>query len=251
MITINRNAADTALNPLAMSRPASLSNSQNSSNSFAQQLVSALEGYLSQHTDASHIDIAIDAQPGQNSGTRQFLVTVRDSPALPVITPLPAAPAPVVSSKFATQPTAVANSVSPVPSAPAAAEAGPPITSETDAYWALEPKEVQALRTIQDYKERHAKAQDLIHQGFSIDSDIMVYGDDPYITMRYRQDMGYTWIPAAGQPNIPVAPGLKFPGLPSYDPLQQPPGSIKVSTDFVKGFEATIPCGGVAWIKNA
>lgn len=251
MITINRNAADTASSVLAMSRPASLSNSQNSNNSFAQQLVAALEGYLSQNANASHIDIAIDAQPGQSSGMRQFLVTVRDSPALPVVTPQPSVPAPVVNAKLATPPAAVTTSVSPLPSATTAVEAAAPITSETDAYWALQPKEVQALRTIQDYKERQAKAQDLIRQGFSIDSDIMVYGDDPYITMRYRQDMGYTWIPAAGQANIPVAPGLKFPGLASYDPLQPPPGSIKVSTDFVKGFEATIPCGGVAWIRNA
>ena len=103
-----------------------------------------------------------------------------------------------------------------------------------DAYWAEQPAAVQALRTMPD-DQRYAAAQDLANQGYTIDVPIMVYGWDPTATMVVRQSDGLTWVPSAMQPNIPVAPGDSFPGLPSYDPNNPPAGSIKVTTDFAIG----------------
>ena len=103
-----------------------------------------------------------------------------------------------------------------------------------DAYWAEQPAAVQALRTMPD-DQRYAAAQDLANQGYTIDVPIMVFGWDPTATMVVRQSDGLTWVPSAMQPNIPVAPGDSFPGLPSYDPNNPPAGSIKVTTDFAMG----------------
>jgi hypothetical protein len=62
----------------------------------------------------------------------------------------------------------------------------------------------------------------------------MVYGWDAYKVMQMRQSYGYTWVPNAAQPAVPVIPGVNFPndiGLRPYDPDHPPAGSIKVSTD--------------------
>ena len=108
-----------------------------------------------------------------------------------------------------------------------------PGMSSADRYWASQPEPVRALRFAKP-EEREAMAQQLSKQGYAIDAPIMVWGWDPEQTMRLRQDYGYTWVPSAFQPQIPVAPGLAFPGTPSYDPNQIPPGSIPVSLDFLK-----------------
>jgi hypothetical protein len=199
------------------------------STSFAAQLASVLEGYLGTNSSNSHVEISVDAQPGQDSGTRQFVVTVKNPSAT-----APVPPAPASSSSPSTAATSVAPSSS--PSSPA-----PTFTNEVDAYWATQPKEVQALKDIHDFATRRGLAQDLISKGYTIDFDIMVWGDDPYAAMKNRLGSGYTWVPSAGQNPIPVSPGLSFPGLPSYDPAHPPAGSILVSLDFAKGLEHTSP----------
>ncbi|MEO5924841.1 MAG: hypothetical protein ABIR70_13560 [Bryobacteraceae bacterium] len=199
--------------------------------SFAQQLAESLEGYLNQASAGSHLEIDVLPSQGGNSGTRQFLVTVKGPQDTALTTPTPA--------------TAPATSVT----------AGPtdngPFTNEVDAYWASQPKEVQVLRTIRDWDERGQMGQKLAQQGFAIDPNIMIHGWDPYMTMKIRQGEGYTWIPAVGQDGIPVSPGLNFPGLPSYDPSKPPPGSIQVTTDFAIGLEHTSPGAGNVNFGNA
>ena len=110
----------------------------------------------------------------------------------------------------------------------------------------MQPPAVQALRGITDEATRFQTAEDLSKQGYTIDVPIMVWQWDPLITMKIRQNAGYTWVPSGDQSPIPTAPGCSLPGLPSYDPNNPPPGSILVSTDFAKGLESTAPWGGVA-----
>jgi hypothetical protein len=105
----------------------------------------------------------------------------------------------------------------------------------TQAYWAAQPPEIQALRDAPDQETRTAQAMDLAKQGFSIDVPIMVWGWNPLVTMQIRQNDGYTWVPSGLQPPIPVAPGIPFPGFQSYDANKPPTGSIMVTTDFAKG----------------
>lgn len=89
-------------------------------------------------------------------------------------------------------------------------------------------------------------AEDLAKQGYSIDLPIMVWGWDPLVTMTMRQNEGYTWVPSAFQPNIPIGPGIiNVWNLPGYDPKNPPPGSIKVSTDFANGTNGQDP-----WMKS-
>jgi hypothetical protein len=104
--------------------------------------------------------------------------------------------------------------------------------SSADRYWAAQPEPVRVLRYAKP-EEREGIAQQLAQQGYAIDAPIMVWGWDPEQTMRLRMEYGYTWVPSAFQPQIQVAPGLVFPGLPSYDPAQIPPGAIRVNLDFL------------------
>ena len=87
------------------------------------------------------------------------------------------------------------------------------------------------------------RAMELADKGFLIDIPLMVWKWDPLTTMVVRRNQGLTWIPSAKGDPIKVAPGITFPGLPSYDPTKPPPGSIKVTTDFAKGLENTTPWG--------
>jgi hypothetical protein len=105
----------------------------------------------------------------------------------------------------------------------------------------MQPAEVQVLRNMNDEAERATKALELSGQGFAVDVPIMVWRWDPLMTMRARQTAGYTWVPAAGQASVQVAPGISFPGMESYDPLNPPAGSIPVSTEWAKGLEHTSP----------
>ncbi len=107
-----------------------------------------------------------------------------------------------------------------------------PGMSSADRYWAMQPEPVRALRYAKP-DEREALAQSLSKQGYAIDAPIMVWGWDPEQTMRLRTEYGYTWVPSAYQPQIQIAPGLAMPGIPSYDPTQPPPGSIRVNLDFL------------------
>lgn len=105
--------------------------------------------------------------------------------------------------------------------------------TSADRYWAKQPPEVQMLRYAAA-ADREPMAEELSRKGFVIDAPIMIWGWDPEQTMRLRQEYGYTWVPSAYQPQIPVAPGLSFPGAASYRPDQIPPGSVRVSLDFLE-----------------
>jgi hypothetical protein len=113
------------------------------------------------------------------------------------------------------------------------------------AYWASQPPAVQALQNM-PLDQRYAAAQGLANQGYTIDVPIMVWGMDPAATMVVRQNDGETWVPSAMQPDIPVAPGDSFPGMPSYDPNNPPAGSIQVTTAFAAGTNGQDP-----WVTQA
>lgn len=102
-----------------------------------------------------------------------------------------------------------------------------------DRYWAAQPVEVRQLRSIDDPDTRSMVAQSLSAKGYKIDLPIMVWGWGAANTMLARQSYGYTWVPSMGQPPVQVAPGLFFPGVPSYDPNAHPAGSIEVDTSFI------------------
>ena len=202
--------------------------------SFAQQLAVALQDYLSRPGAASGLQIQIRDDERQTPGARQFLVTVSLPDAGPPRTPAagcreaesPAVPVgrPLFPETY------------PLPVEPPARPAMP-YRNSADAYWAAQPAEVQELRTIRDRDERERRAYELAAQGFTIDKRIMVRLWDPIASMRSWQEAGYTWIPALGQPDIPVSPGLTYLGRPSYDPNNPPPGSIRVDTSFADGYE--------------
>lgn len=100
------------------------------------------------------------------------------------------------------------------------------------AYKLSQPTEVQALMASQDdFEARETRAAELATKGFTIDVPIMVWQWDPYLVMKMRKDYGYTWVPAALQPNVSIAPNVSQPGTVAYDPDHAPAGSIKVSTD--------------------
>lgn len=115
------------------------------------------------------------------------------------------------------------------------------MTNEYEAYWASQPAAVQALMSAGSEQERATMAHELADQGYLIDVPIMVWGWDPLATMIVRRNQGFTWVPSANQQPVAVAPGLSFPGRPSYDAKHPPPGSIPVTTDFAKGLEHTCP----------
>ena len=113
--------------------------------------------------------------------------------------------------------------------------ASAPVT-EADAYWNAQPAPVQALRNMPDGAAKDQLALSLANQGYSIDTQIMVWGWDPQMTMTIRENQGYSWVPSYGQANIPVGPGLSMPDTPtSYNPGNPPEGAIQVSTAFANG----------------
>jgi hypothetical protein len=108
--------------------------------------------------------------------------------------------------------------------------------TEADAYWAAQPSAVQVLRNMPDSEEKDKLALKLANQGYKIDTQIMVWGWDPQMTMTIRQNQGYAWVPSYGQSNIAVGPGINDPyDLNNYNPASPPPGSIAVSTAFASG----------------
>lgn len=108
--------------------------------------------------------------------------------------------------------------------------------TEADAYWAEQPAAVQVLRGMPDDDAKEKLALSLANQGYSIDTQIMVWNWDPQMTMQVRENQGYSWVPSFGQSNIPIGPGLSMPGDPnSYSPNSPPAGSIQVSTAFAVG----------------
>jgi len=197
--------------------------------SFTDQLAAALEGYLGNSANGSHLQIDIQTTQSQNSGVRQFLVTVKDPDSAPAAT-APAASSPVNAAAPA--------SASVKTDAPAPAIN--PAMSEVDAYWAAQPPEVQKLRDTQGLGERSALAQKLADQGFTVDRAIMVWGWDPMKTMLTRKMYGYNWVPSFNQACVPT-PGMPVPGQASYDPNTCPPGAIAVNTDFANGLNIADP----------
>ena len=114
--------------------------------------------------------------------------------------------------------------------------ASTPTETEADAYWAQQPAAVQVLRGMPDDDAKEKLALSLANQGYSIDTQIMVWNWDPQMTMQVRENQGYSWVPSFGQSNVPIGPGLSMPGVPnSYSPNSPPAGSIQVSTAFAAG----------------
>ncbi|HWZ34148.1 MAG TPA: hypothetical protein VNX18_22575 [Bryobacteraceae bacterium] len=208
--------------------------------SFAQDLVTAIEGYLGNAKTGSHFEI--DVQSGQG---KQFTVTVKDLSGGPTGSGTPAAGTVITpTTPVLTPTTPVLKSTTPLSSTPGLVIDKSKMTP-TDAYWAEQPAAVQALRYTPD-DQRYSDAQQLAKEGYTIDVPIMVWGWDPLVTMTLRQNDGYTWVPSAMQPNIPIGPGIaNVWNLPGYDANNPPPGSIKVSTDFAQGTGLQDP-----WIKT-
>lgn len=222
---------------------------------FAQQLMTAIEGLLQKSGNGSQLEIDITPSQGQNSASSQLTVTVKG-----VSTPTSTAPAATPSTTQAT-PVTLMSSVTPTSTSKAAssttpaATSTPALTSAVDssdvskmtpdqAYWASQPAAVQALQTLSP-DQRYYAAQQLATEGYTIDVPIMVDGLDPLATMMQRQADGYTWVPSALQANIPVGPGIMWPG-PAYDPNNPPAGSIMVTTAFAAGTNMQDP-----WISKA
>jgi len=222
----------------SFSLPFPTAGSMASLDSFEQQLSTALEGYLGKLESGANVSIQIQSNPSQNPGTRQFTVTVTDPTLMASDTSTPMSIPTIPTSNSSV------SSTTPPPT-----DQGTPIDKSkmtpTDAYWAEQPPAVQQLRYCPD-DQRFPMAQELFKQGYSIDMPIMVWGWDPLATMTLRQNEGYTWVPSAFQPNIPIGPGIiNVWNLPSYDPNNPPPGSIKVSTDFANGTNGQDP-----WMKT-
>jgi hypothetical protein len=228
-----------------------------STNSFTEQLMAALEGYLAQSGNGSNLEIDVKTTPSQDSGVRQFIVTVKNPdsgsgqpPAAASATGASASDAsatvspvtfpgfasvynPVPPGGSAATPAVTSGSTSGDTSGNNATPATTPMT-EIDAYWAAQPLPVQQLRNIPDLAGRNAMAQQLADQGYTVDKAIMVWGWDPLKTMLTRKMYGYTWAPSFNQGNVST-PGITLLGQTPYDPKNSPPGSIAVNTDFAKG----------------
>lgn len=82
MVSLTNNTPATTLDSLTLNtaNSAAGANSTDSTNSFSQQLLSALESFLNQSGSGSQIQMTIQQEPGQNSDGSQYLVTLT-SPA--------------------------------------------------------------------------------------------------------------------------------------------------------------------------
>jgi hypothetical protein len=110
-------------------------------------------------------------------------------------------------------------------STPTAAELMTP-----DGYWNSRQTEIRKLRTMSDYGQRMDYGKQLAEAGYVIDRAIdLDQAMDPYTCMLVRQNNGFTWVPNAGQPNLPTMPNCPVPGLPPYNEERPWPNSIKVS----------------------
>ena len=214
--------------------------------SFTDQLAAALEGYLAQSAHGSNLEIDIQATQSQNSGVRQFIVTVKNpvsdsgqSAAAATSSAAASGPAmPLPSSSAKTTPAAVTASSTPA-SAPLDEAAQANFTrAEINAYWAAQPPEVQQLRNISDFGQRSLMAQQLADKGYTIDRQIMVWNWDPMKTMAVRKMYGYNWVPSFNQASVST-PNMAVTGQTPYDPTSPPPGSIAVNTDFANGLGKT------------
>jgi hypothetical protein len=226
-------------------------NSSTSTESFSQQLATALEGALNQPGGSGPIDIQVSQVPGQNSGGSQFLVTVTSGASTPPASTSGATGTTTTTSSTSSTVTKVPDTTQPGTmeqlfsggpvtvaeggGSPSQAASTGPVT-EADAYWNEQPTAVQALRNMPDGAAKDQLALSLANQGYTIDNQIMVMGWDPETTMMIRQDYGYSWVPSYGQSPITVAPGVSDPlATSTYNPDNPPAGAIKVSTAFAVG----------------
>lgn len=243
MVSLSTRAELVSALPTHISVPTS---SNTSTETFSQQLATALDGALNQPGGSGPIEIQVSQVPGQNSGGSQFLVTVTSGASTPAATGTTTTTSSTSSSVATvpdtTQPGTMEQLFSGGPvtvaegggSSTPAASTGP--VTEADAYWNQQPTAVQALRNMPDGAAKDALALSLANQGYTIDNQIMVMGWDPETTMMIRQDYGYSWVPSYGQSPITVAPGVSDPFATStYNPDNPPAGSIKVSTAFAVG----------------
>jgi hypothetical protein len=218
-----------AMIPLA--NPATSSPSPGrSTSSFAHELATRVE----RDDQASEVT-------GQTSGGSQFLADAVKAGLIPVTpngtarppssTTTPASNIPTMLGMGPVPGTAPVQQVTTPQPAPVAPE-----ETEADAYWNAQPPAVQALRDMPDGEPKDRLALNLANQGYSIDTQIMVWGWDPQMTMTVRANQGYSWVPSYGQANIPVGPGLSMPDDPTmYSPGNPPAGAIQVSTAFAVG----------------
>jgi hypothetical protein len=206
--------------------------------SFTDQLVSALEGYLQQSGSGSNLEIDIQTAQSQNTGERQFIVTVKDPNSMPIAAAASGMPStPANSAPASSTPTpSSAPTTAPLDDATKTSQT----RAEIDAYWAAQPAAVQQLRNVSDFGERSTLAQQLADQGYTIDKPIMVWGWDPMKTMLTRKMYGYSWVPSYNQASAST-PGLALPGQTPYDAGNPPPGSIAVNTNFANGLDITDP----------
>jgi hypothetical protein len=225
-------ATDVNLSSLAQSQA---SNNQSASSSsqastatssdFATQLENAIQAVIAQSGNGSQFDINI--QTGQGANSDQYTITVTNEAA--------ASPSAAASSSASSTPSAPASSGASATSSTSPFSAAQLATmTPADAYWDAQPPAVQQLRYM-EMDQRGAYAEQLAAEGYTIDVPIMVDGGDPLAVMIQRLEDGYTWVPSALQANIPAGPGISFPGMPSYDANNPPPGSIIVSTAFAVG----------------
>lgn len=240
-----------AVHPL-MSPTTSSPSASSSTSSFKQELASAVEGQLHQSGRGSEHTINASELKGQASDGRQFLVTSRAEISNSV---KPIASGPNATATTTSTTTSTATPTTPASNIPTMLGMGPvagtaPVqqvtgsqisvsatpVSEGDAYWDAQPEAVQALRNMPDGEAKDQLALNLANQGYSIDTQIMVWGWDPQMTMTMRANEGYSWVPSYGQANIPVGPGLSMPEDPTqYNPGNPPAGAIQVSTAFAVG----------------
>lgn len=209
--------------------------SSSSTKSFAQQLARALDGDGSASNSASTLASQVSSATGQNSGGSQFLATgttTSSSTSTSSTSTATGTTAPgTMEQLFSGGPVTVSETSG--SAAPAACTA--PMT-ESQAYWAAQPPAVQVLQNMPDSPAKDQLALSLANQGYSIDTQIMVWGWDPQATMAARQEEGYSWVPSYGQSPILVAPGVSDPfATSSYNPASPPAGSIQVSTAFAAG----------------
>jgi hypothetical protein len=232
-----------AMIPLASPATSSTSPGRPTS-SFAQELATRVEY---QFKTEAH-DIKASEVPGQTSGGSQFLANAVKAASPIAVTPISSGPN-ATATPASTSTTTPASDIptmlgmGPVPgTAPVQQVTSPqpapvaPEETEADAYWNAQPPAVQVLRDMPDGEAKDRLALNLANQGYSIDTQIMVWGWDPQMTMTVRANQGYSWVPSYGQANIPVGPGLSMPDDPTtYSPGNPPAGAIQVSTAFAVG----------------
>ncbi len=230
--SIHNLTSTTDLNSLTNTQSQTQSASTGSSG-FAEQLADTIEGVLQQSGNGSQYDINIETGQGPNGN--QFTITVTQEGGTGNSTPSsPAAAIATPSASSSSSSSAAASSSSTSSSSSSTSAAQLATMTPADAYWAEQPAAVQALRYM-PYDQRQGYADQLASEGYTIDEEIMVDGQDPLAVMIQREMNGYTWVPSLNQPALQEGPGFDEPGLTPYNPNEPPPGSVQVSTAFALG----------------